>query len=182
MGRRTTRAAAGEAQGREAVTHDGAWAGEARSAVAYGALLSALLILVDTAAGTVTDLRAALWLALGALLFTVLWPTRVTVSRGRLVARGLWRRSEVRTDRLVSVRWSPGVSQRLMLRDMDGNRAEVDPRVLTANPALWHVLDTDARTSIERGLLRCGETALRRLGARVDGATAQGVFRISGLE
>lgn len=182
MGRRTTRAAAGEVQQREPATHDVTWAGEARSAVGYATLLSTLLTLVDAAAGTLTYPRTALWLALGALLFAVLWPTRVTAVRGRLISRGLWRRREVHTDRLVSVRWSPGVSQRLILRDADGNRAEVDPRVLKANPALWHVLDTDTRTSVERGLLCCGETALRQLAARVDGETARNVFKVSGLQ
>ncbi|WP_317617786.1 hypothetical protein [Streptomyces sp. SDr-06] len=118
----------------QSVSYDITWPGEARSAVGYGTLLFVLLTAVDAAAGTLTDVRAALWLILGALLFAVLWPARVSAAPGLLVSRGLWRESGVRTDRLVSVRWSNGVAQRLVLRDADGNRAEIDPRVLVANP------------------------------------------------
>ncbi|WP_226598648.1 hypothetical protein [Streptomyces violascens] len=183
MGRRTTRdRAGGRAMLPEPVAYDTTWAGEARSAAGYGALLFVLLAGVDEVAGTLTDLRAALWLFLGALLLAVLWPTRVSAARGLLTTRGLWREARVRTDRLVSVRWSNGVAQRLVLRDADGNRAELDPRVLIANPALWHVLDTDARISVTRGTLRCGETALLQIAARVDREAARTVFKISGLE
>ncbi|MFF4186317.1 hypothetical protein ACFYZ9_24360 [Streptomyces sp. NPDC001691] len=166
----------------QSVSYDITWPGEARSAVGYGTLLFVLLTAVDAAAGTLTDVRAALWLILGALLFAVLWPARVSAAPGLLVSRGLWRESGVRTDRLVSVRWSNGVAQRLVLRDADGNRAEIDPRVLVANPPLWAVVDTDAHTSIERGTLCCGETALRQMATRVDGETARAVFKLSGLE
>lgn len=179
----TSHAAPGDrAEPPEPLPYDTTWAGEARSAVGYGVLLFALLVAVDEVAGTLTDLRAVLWLFLGILLFAVLWPARVSAGQGLLVSRGLWRRSQVRTDRLVSVRWSDGVSQRLVLRDADGNRAEVDPRVLVANPPLWRLLDRDARTSIVRGTLCCGETALRQISARVDRETARTVFKLSGLQ
>ncbi|MGW1871363.1 hypothetical protein ACWCPS_38305 [Streptomyces mauvecolor] len=179
MGRRTTHAAPEDRT--LPLAYDTTWAGEARSAVGYGALLFALLLTVDGLAGTLTDLRAALWLSLGVLLLLVLWPARVSVSRGRLVSRGLFGERTVRTDRLVSVRWSNGVAQRLVLRDADGNRAEIDPKVFLANPPLWHVLDTDARTSVDRGLLRCGETALRQMATRIDKETARTVFKVSGI-
>ncbi|MFD9818912.1 hypothetical protein [Streptomyces violascens] len=183
MGRRTTRAAAGErAMPPEPLAHDTTWAGEARSAVAYAALLFALLLAVDEMADTLTDPRAALWLGLAVLLALVLWPARVSVGRGRLVSRGLLRESGVRTDRLVSVRWSNGVAQRLVLRDAEGNRVELDPKALVANPALWHLLDGDARTSAQRGTLCCGETALRQMAVRVDKETARTVFKLSGME
>ncbi|MFI6469642.1 hypothetical protein ACIBL5_05160 [Streptomyces sp. NPDC050516] len=180
MGRRTTRAAPGDRAA--PLAHDTTWAGEARSAVGYAALLCALLLTVDALADTLTDLRAALWLSLGALLLLVLWPARVSAGRGRLVSRTLFGERTVRTDRLVSVRWSNGVAQRLVLRDADGNRAELDPKVLIANPPLWHVLDADARTSVEGGLLRCGETALRQMASRIDKETARTVFKVSGIE
>ncbi|MFE9572683.1 hypothetical protein ACFYMW_29745 [Streptomyces sp. NPDC006692] len=182
MGRRTTRDRAGDrAMLPEPVAYDTAWAGEARSAGGYAALLFSLLLLVDDVADTLTDLRAALWLGLAALLFAVLCPARVSMAQGLLVSRGLWHRSEVHTDRLVSVRWSNGVSQRLVLRDADGNRTELDPQVLIANPPLWRVLDADAQTSVARGMLCCGETALRQITARIDGEAARTVFKISGL-
>ncbi|MFI6055270.1 hypothetical protein ACIBCO_34925 [Streptomyces violascens] len=179
MGRRTTHPAPEDRATQ--LTYDTTWAGEARSAVGYGALLFALLLTVDTLADTLTDLRAALWLSLAVLLLLVLWPARVSVEQGRLESRGVLWRSEVRTDRLVSVRWSNGVAQRLVLRDADGNRAEVDPKVLIANPPMWHVLDTDARTSAHKGTLCCGETALRQMAARIDKEMARTVFKVSGM-
>ncbi|MFE3186771.1 hypothetical protein ACFXKR_38865 [Streptomyces violascens] len=183
MGRRTTRdTARNRAMPPQPVAYDITWPGEARSAVGYATLLFVLLAAVDEAAGTLTDVRAALWLLLGVLLFTVLWPARVSAAPGLLLSRGLWRHSMVRTNRLVSVRWSNGVAQRLVLRDADGNRAEIDPRVLVSNPPLWAVVDADARTSIEQGTLCCGETALRQIQARVDRETARTVFKVSGIE
>ncbi|MFF4186169.1 hypothetical protein ACFYZ9_23565 [Streptomyces sp. NPDC001691] len=182
MGRRTTRAVAGEQAPREPLVHDTTWAGEARSAVGCAAVLFALLLGIDEMADTFTDPRAALWLGLAVLLALVLWPARVSVGRGRLVSRGLLRESGVRTDRLVSVRWSGGVAQRLILRDADGNRVELDPKVLVANPPLWHILDGDARTSAQRGILCCGETALQQMAARIDKETARTVFKLSGLK
>lgn len=173
MGRRTLRTAPPAA-------YDRTWAGEARSAVGCAAVLLGLLLLIDTGAGTLTPWRAALWTGLAVLLLLVLWPARVSAGPGLLVTRGLRTRA-VRTDRLVSVRWSDGVAQRLVLRDAEGARAELDPRILVANPPLWRVLDADARTSVQRGTLRCGETALRQMSERVDRETARGVFRASGL-
>ena len=70
----------------------------------------------------------------------------------------------------------------MMLQDTDGNRAEIDPWVLAANPLLWAVVDADARASIERGTLCCGEAALRQIQTRVDKETAHAVFKLSGLE
>ncbi|MFJ8308296.1 MULTISPECIES: hypothetical protein [unclassified Streptomyces] len=183
MERRTVRSAAGRpSRAADGAVHDTRWAGEARSAVGCAVLLLCLLLAIDAAAGTLSVLRTLLWLGLALLLFVVLWPARVSASPGRLASRGLLRRAEVRTDRLVSVRWSDGVAQRLVLRDIEGNRAELDPKVLVANPPLWHVLDQDARTSTDRGTLRCGETALRQIASRVDKETAQTVFKVSGLE
>ncbi|WP_329158352.1 hypothetical protein OHB49_05315 [Streptomyces sp. NBC_01717] len=70
------------------------------------------------------------------------------------------------------MRWSDGVSLRLVLRDLDGARVEVDPRVLIANPHLWQLLDAGARSSLGRGTLLCGATALRQLSERIDRETA----------
>ncbi|MEV0091376.1 hypothetical protein [Streptomyces sp. NPDC050738] len=187
MGHRSTRIAAGHSRAPRptaygAVVHDATWAGDARAAVGCAVLLLGLLFAIDAVAGTLSVPRAGLWTGLAVLLFAVLWPARVSVGRGVLVSRGLLRRTAVRTDRLVSVRWSDGVAQRLVLSDADGGRVEIDPKVLVANPPLWHVLDRDARTGAERGLLRCGERALRQIAARVDRETARTVFKVSGLE
>ncbi|MET8328224.1 hypothetical protein [Streptomyces sp. NPDC005181] len=162
--------------------HDEDWAGDVRFAVGCAASLLGLLLAVDAAAGRLTWLRVLLWSVLATALCVVLAPPRVCAGVGWFSSRGLLRARTVRTDRLVSVRWSDGVSQCLVLRDADGCRVEVDPRVFIANPALWHRLDQDARPSVERGTLLCGATAMRQLGERIDRRTARTVFQVSGLE
>ncbi|GGT22063.1 hypothetical protein GCM10010254_48320 [Streptomyces chromofuscus] len=162
--------------------HDRHWAKDVRSTIQCSTTLWVLLLLIDWGAGSLTPGRCALWVALAALLFVILYPNRVCVGEGWLVSRGLLRTRRVRTDRLVSVRCLDGVSQRLVLRDAFGGRVEIDPKVLVANPPLWYRLDEDARLSTARGSLTCGETALRRVGVRIDRETAQTVFKVSGLE
>ncbi|WP_455351949.1 hypothetical protein [Streptomyces sp. SYSU K217416] len=88
----------------------------------------------------------------------------------------------MRTDQLVAVRWSDGVAQRLILRDLHGGRVELDPRVLVANSQLWRLLDEGARASLGRGTLLCGAIALKQLSQRIDGETAQSVSKVSGLD
>ncbi|NBE52308.1 hypothetical protein GUY60_12900 [Streptomyces sp. YC537] len=144
-------------------------------------MLLVLLLLVDVFAGGLTVPRSGLWTGLGALLFVVLLPPRVTAGPGWLATRGLLRTRWVRTDALVAVRWVDGVSRRLLLRDAHGGHVELDPDVLTRHPDLWHLFDEGARVSAERGLLLCGATAVRELSRRVEGETARTVFRISGL-
>ncbi|SDK52007.1 hypothetical protein [Streptomyces indicus] len=164
-----------------APAEDRHWHHELRDALLCAGLLVALLCLIDTAAGLISPPRALLWTALGALLLAVLVPPRVRAGEGWLEQRGLCGTKRVHTDLLVSVRWLDGVSQRLLLRDTYGVRIELDPHVLTRNPELWARVDADARTSVERGLLRCGATALRQLSRRIDSETAHVLFRISGL-
>ncbi|MET8751275.1 hypothetical protein ABZW32_14415 [Streptomyces sp. NPDC004667] len=161
--------------------HDVHWAGERRSAWAVALLLFGALLTMDAGFGRLDVVRGALWAGLGGLVFAIMRPPRVCVRPGLLSVRGLLVTDTVRTDSLVSVRWPDGVAQRMILRDTDGSRAEIDPMVLVRNPAMWHRLDTDARTSAGRGTLRCGATALRRLTERIDGETARAVFRVSGL-
>lgn len=127
-------------------------------------------------------MRAALWVALAVLLLLVLFPTRVAAGAGWLTSRGLLRERRVRTDDLVSVRCLEGVSLRLVLRDAFGGRVEIDPAVLIANPPLWHRVDEDVRSSVTRGSLLCGGTAMRRLSERIDRETAATVFKVSGVE
>ncbi|MCP3819303.1 hypothetical protein NLX86_14685 [Streptomyces sp. A3M-1-3] len=185
MGRRITRSVPGrdadraEPPGKPA--SDDGWAADLKAAAGCATLLLALLLLIDGASGGLTAPRAVLWAALAVLLFVLLLPARVTAGEGWLASRGLLRERRVCTDRLVAVRWSDGVAQRLVLRDVDGARVEVDPRVLVANPHLWRLLDAGARSSLGRGTLLCGATALKQLSRRIDGETAQSVFKISGL-
>ncbi|WP_406417023.1 hypothetical protein OH809_36785 [Streptomyces sp. NBC_00873] len=162
--------------------YDREWSGDVRFAGGCSVTLLGLLLAVDAAAGRLTWLRVLLWAAIAAVLCAVLVPPRVCAGTGWLSSRGLLRRTTVRTDLLVSVRWSDGVAERLLLRDAHGCRVELDPRVFVANPALWHRLDEDARTCMKRGTLLCGATALRQLGDRIDRRTARTVFEVSGLE
>ncbi|MGW1885681.1 hypothetical protein [Streptomyces sp. NPDC001970] len=179
MGRRITGSAALPTGG---TAYDDGWAKELRDAVRCAALLLGLLLVIDAGSGHLTWARGLLWAALAVALFAVLVPPRISAGDGWLAADGLLRRRVVRTDRLVSVRCSDGVSQRLVLRDTEGSRVEVDPRVFVANPALWRRLDEDARTCVEHGTLLCGTTALRQLSERIDRETARTVFKVSGLE
>ncbi|MFF2962564.1 hypothetical protein ACFVT1_27350 [Streptomyces sp. NPDC057963] len=187
MGRRDIRAVPGPRASRArppagTTAYDHGWAGDLRFAVRCALTLLGLLLAVDATAGHLAAPRGLLWTGLAALLLMVLVPPRIRAGAGWLSCRGLVRERIVRTDRLVSVRWSDGVSQRLVLRDAEGGRVEVDPQVLVANPALWHRLDDDARACVKRGTLRCGVTVLRQLADRIDRRTARTVFTISGLE
>lgn len=166
----------------EEVAHDRLWAQDLRSSIRCSGVLLALLFLIDWAAGTLTPPRSALWVTLALLLFLVLHPTRVSAGEGWLTSRSLLRTRRIRTDQLVSVRCLDGVAQRLVLRDTSGATVEIDPRVLVANPPLWHRLDEDARVSALRSTLTCGATALRRVSERIDRETAMTVFKVSGLD
>ncbi|MFF0748864.1 hypothetical protein [Streptomyces sp. NPDC004267] len=160
---------------------DTTWAGEARAAAGCATALLAALLVVDAVDGGTEAWRVVLWIALAVLLFVILLPARVSAAPGRLSVRGLWSRQTVHTERLVSVRWSNGVAQRLVLRDKDGGRAELDPQVLIDNPPLWRLVDSAARTSLRDGTLLCGQTALHQMQRRIDRETARLVFRASGL-
>ncbi|WP_369215572.1 hypothetical protein [Streptomyces flavofungini] len=137
-------------------------------AVGVAASLLVLLEGVDAVASSLTLTRALLWAAFGVVLFAILWPTHVTAASGLLTARGLVRTRRVRLDRLVSVAWHDGVAQRVILCDTDGNRLEFEPRLLAADPLLWHALRTGVRTSTARGTLTTGRVAVRRLSLRID--------------
>jgi hypothetical protein len=166
----------------EAVAHDQDWAGALRTASLCAAALLALLLLVDEVGGALTATRAALWAGLAALLFVVLLPGRVTAGAYWLASRGLLRERRVRTDRLVSVHWPGGDSQRLVLQDIHGGRLELDVKVLTANPHILQLLEQGAHAAREHGVLTVGETDWHQLSRRIDSDTAQLVFKVSGLE
>ncbi|MFF3919600.1 hypothetical protein ACFYZB_40500 [Streptomyces sp. NPDC001852] len=157
------------------------WRGSARFALTCALVFCTLSLLVDWDAGSLSPPRALLWVALSAALCAVLLPQRVSAGPGWLAVRTPWRRHLVHTDALVCVRQYDGVSSHLVLRDVHGHRLELDPRVLVANPLLWHELDTGVRRSLERGTLRRGAEVLHRLGHRIDDETTQAVLRASGL-
>ncbi|MDC0770918.1 hypothetical protein [Streptomyces sp. HD] len=162
--------------------HDLRWARDVRDSVRCSGVLLALLLLLDWGTGRLTPWRCTLWLALGLLLFLVLYPARVSAGDGWLASRRLLREHRVRTDLLVSVRRLEGMSERLVLRDAVGGRVEIDPDVLQRNPQLWFLVERGAQKSAAGSTLLCGATALRRLSRRIDSETAHAVFRASGLE
>ncbi|MGW6395312.1 hypothetical protein ACWFR1_33545 [Streptomyces sp. NPDC055103] len=162
------------------VGDDREWAGDARAAVGCAGLLLAVSLAVDAGDDGLSLLGTCLWIGLSALFFVVLLPARAAVEPGRLTVRGLWTRTVVRTDRLAAVRWPDGIEQRLVLTDTDGVEAHVDVRVLLANPALWLILEADARKSHVNGTLSAvGD--LDRLARHVERHTARSVFTVSGL-
>ncbi|MCD2468651.1 hypothetical protein MBT42_34520 [Streptomyces sp. MBT42] len=161
--------------------HDSKWADEAYAAVGCAGLLLALSLIVDACDGGLALPTALLWISLSVALFVVLLPARVVAAPGRLTVQGLWTRTTVRTDRLAVVRWPDGIEQRLVLTDTEGGRAQIDVRVLLANPPLWLLLEADARTSYEEGTLQEGVRDLDRLARRVERDTTHSVFTISGL-
>jgi hypothetical protein len=140
------------------------------------------MTVLDLAAGTLTPGRAALWCALGAAVFAVLLPPRVTAGPGRMTVRGLLQVQRVRTDALVAVRRQTGAtSQMLLLQDAYGNRLHLDARLLTEDPLLWHAFDCGARISRAEGTLRSGHEVLAELERTIDRDLADEVFRASGL-
>ena len=157
------------------------WRGSARLATGCALTFAVMAVLVDWDADTLTPPRALLWLALSTAVLTVLLPHRVSAGPGWLAVRGPVRRRRVRTDALVVVGQYGDVATRLVLRDAFGNRLELDPRVLVANPLIWHELDTGVRRSLERGTLRQGTDVLRQLGRLIDDETALSVLRASGI-
>lgn len=185
MGRRITRSESGIRTGHAGppgpLAQDIHWAGERRAAIGVASLLGTALFVMDASVGRLDVTRGALWTGLAVLVFVIMLPPRVSIRPGLLSTRGLLVERSVRTDRLVSVQWSDGVSQRLILRDTEGGRVEIDPTVLVRNPAMWRCLDKETRTSIRRGSLRYGATALCGLTARIDRETAHMVFKVSGL-
>ncbi|AZM57594.1 hypothetical protein DMA15_11365 [Streptomyces sp. WAC 01529] len=157
------------------------WASDVRAAVLCALGLFVLIVLIDLANGTLALPRLALWAGLSALLYVVLHPARVTAGPGWLAVQGLGRRRHVCTGLLTAVRHNEGVAARLVLCDSLGNRVELDPQILVANPLLLHRLDRGARAARDAGLLSSGCAELRRLTARIDGAAARGVFEASDL-
>ncbi|WP_210585919.1 hypothetical protein [Streptomyces sp. GESEQ-35] len=157
------------------------WRGSVRFAAACALVFGTMTLLVDWDAHTLTPTRALLWLALTTAAFAVLLPQRVTAGPGWLTVRGPFGRHTVHTDALIAVRHYGDISSHLILRDAHGQRLELDPRVLIANPLLWHELDTGVRRSLERGTLPQDPDDLRRLRHRIDDETARAVLRASGI-
>ncbi|MDG4856666.1 hypothetical protein P8605_00530 [Streptomyces sp. T-3] len=176
-----TRRASGPASLGPVIAHDRSWGRETSSDACWSVLVIAALLLLDWGTHGLTAARAGMWVGLGALLFVVLVPPRLAAGEGWLGVHGLLFARWVRTDCLVRVELSGGVAQRVLLRDAYGGRVQFDPRVLAANPELWHVLDQGVRRSRADGTLLSGAVALETLARRAEGETLRTILRISGL-
>ena len=162
-------------------THDRHWRGSARFAAFCALAFAALALLVDLDAGTLTGSRTALWTTLSTAIFLVLLPQHVSAGPNWIAAQGPLHRRAVRTDALTSVSRCGSVGSHLVLRDTYGHRLELDVRVLTANPLIWHELDTGVRRSLAHGRLRQSTSVLQHLGRQIDNETARAIFHASGL-
>ncbi|MEV7279323.1 hypothetical protein [Streptomyces sp. NPDC093111] len=163
------------------VLHDAGWPGEARAAVLCAGLLLGTSLAVQAGAHGLTLHRVLGCIVPAVLLLVVLLPARVSAAPGRLTVRGPWVTRTVRTDRLAVLVWPVDSGRRLALRDEDGSWAEVDLRVLLANPSLWLRIEDDARASRARGTLERGTPDLARLALYVHTETARSVLKVSGL-
>ncbi|MCZ0983187.1 hypothetical protein O1L60_40760 [Streptomyces diastatochromogenes] len=164
------------------VLYDAGWPGEARAAAGCAALLLAVSLTVEVGTDHLTLLHTAGFIALSSALLVILLPARVAATPDLLIVQGLWTTRTVRTDRLSAVVWpTGGTAHRVILRDTEGGRAEIDLRVLSANPALWLRLDAGARTSVRRGTLNGDTSDLARLSLHLHSETARSVLKVSGL-
>ncbi|MEU3280255.1 hypothetical protein [Streptomyces antibioticus] len=162
--------------------HDVQWPAEARAAAGHAGLAALLALFVDTVGAGLTVPRAKAWTGLAAALFVILLPPHVSVAPGRLTVQSLTCTKTVRTNRLLSLRRPIDVSERVALCDEHGTHAELDLRLLLANPPLWLQLEADARTSQDLGSLLHGSPGLDRLARRIDAETAHSVLEVSGIE
>ncbi len=183
MGRHTTDRPPEAATGpwRRHVVADREWAGDRRRAAYGGCAWLAAVLPADLANGTLGPARSALWTGLAVMLYAVLHPVRVTAGPGWIATRGLLRGHRVQTDLMTFVHLADGISARLVLYDVLGNRAEVELRILRGNPVLRHLLDRAVREGHRRGTLSGAEQVLPVLGARIDAEEAHAIFTASGL-
>lgn len=158
------------------------WHPEARAAVVIGTAFFVAALLVDAVGPGVTMARTAGWGCLAAVLVLVLFPPRISLAPGRLVVRGLFTTTDIHTDQLSALQRPADVSERVVLTDVRGSRAQLDFCLLRANPSLWLQLEADARESRRCGSLVRGTACLDGLARRMDEEAARSVFRASGID
>ncbi|SNB90289.1 hypothetical protein SAMN02745831_06590 [Streptomyces sp. PgraA7] len=158
------------------------WHPEARAAVVIGTTFFVAALLVDAVGLGVTMARTAGWGCLAAVLLLVLLPPRISLTPGRLVVRDLFTTRVVLTDQLSALQRPADVSERVVLTDVRGTRAQPDFCLLRANPSLWLQLEADADESRRCGSLVRGTSCLDRLARRMDEEAERSVFRASGID
>jgi hypothetical protein len=102
-------------------------------------VLVAVGSVVALAAGLAADLTAR--------------PPRVLLGGDWLTVSRLGHRQRVDTGRLAGLSANPRVAGSLVLTDEDGNRAEIDIRVLVRNPLIWQQIRQGVGRARRRGTL-----------------------------
>ncbi|MFI8178700.1 hypothetical protein ACIF6H_36225 [Streptomyces microflavus] len=92
-------------------------------------------LLVDAVGPGVTMARTAGWGCLATVLVLVLFPPRISLAPGRLVVRGLFTTTVIHTDQLSALQWPADVSERVVLTDVRGSRAQLDFCLLSPRTA-----------------------------------------------
>ncbi|MBY8879998.1 hypothetical protein [Actinacidiphila acidipaludis] len=154
--------------------------GDRRWAIGCACAVLAMAMAAEADTGELGVLHALATCAVALVVAALLWPAKVTAGEGWLSVRGVLRTRRVRTDALVAVLLVGEIAAGLVLRDVHGGHAEIDPEVVVADPLLWHLLDTGVRRSLERGTLRTGRRVVAGLGRRVDDE-AGAILRASGM-
>jgi hypothetical protein len=98
-------------------------------------------------------LGPALALAVGAAADLVARPPQVLLGGDWLAISRLGRRQRVHTGRLAGLSANPRVAGSVVLVDEEGNRAEVDVRVLVRNPLIWQRVRQGVSRARRRGAL-----------------------------
>jgi hypothetical protein len=95
----------------------------------------------------------ALALAAGLAADLVARPQRVLLGGDWLAVSRLGRWQRVHTGRLAGLSANPRVASSVVLVDEDGNRAEIDVRVLVRNPLIWQRVRQGVSRARRRGAL-----------------------------
>lgn len=156
------------AEPQEQAVHARRWRADHRCAMGCTAVFLGWMVALGWGLSGLTALHVVLWGASAAVVLCVMSPPRISAGHGWLAVRPYLRTRRVRTDALVSVSRIGHTAVTLVLRDMNGGRVEVDPRLLEADPLLWHLVDEGVRRSQARGTLTTGGQVLEVLGNRVD--------------
>jgi hypothetical protein len=104
---------------------------------------------------------SVLALAVGVTADLTARPPRVVLGGGWLTVSRLGRGQRVHTGRLTGMSGNPRVAGSVVLVDEDGNRAEVDVRVLVRNPLIWQRVYQGVTRARRRGALPLAEADAR---------------------
>ncbi len=118
----------------------------------------ALLLLAVTRFGSppvpvLVAVGSVLALAAGLAADLTARPPRVLLGGDWLTVSRLGHRQRVDTGRLAGLSANPRVADSLVLTDEDGNRAEIDIRVLVRNPLIWQQIRQGVSRARRRGTL-----------------------------